>query len=542
MAKFVSLLINKSHERLLGIALWLAVFILTLAGATGFAAVEINRTMLGELRVAILPEIEVRDNISSTVSAMQSQLSATPCSPLFHDQLRKIAFLPDGLNEFLYAPGGIAQCSVSSDFPPHDLGVPDLEGEDVAVWYGVSLDFMALPGLTGTIVRHGSFAVVVPPPPPTQVVSRWLAVELISRSLDGAFWHRSGELGIYEQSRTAGPLAGLVPVKDGSFFAEVCVPDGATCVVARAPLSDIISANSDYVILGLAVCALLALGISGQLHALLRRIWSFEARFLRHFKAQNIICTYQPIKALASDTISGCEVLVRWRDVDGTTIFPDQFLPIVARRNLGRELTQFVVDRAFAELSANVPQPLKLQVNFNIFPRDLNATWLRDILSRFESVADRFKVVVEIVESDEVEIEYAQREIEALRRAGIKTHLDDFGTGYSNIQNLASLALEGVKLDRSFAMSTDGSLMNKMLFSTIDLIHATGHRITVEGVETEDRLRMLKATGQVDFVQGYVISRPLEIGCFVAFLRQEDVPAERRPRLVAQSRAHHSQG
>jgi len=72
-----------------------------------------------------------------------------------------------------------------------------------------------------------------------------------------------------------------------------------------------------------------------------------------------------------------------------------------------------------------------------------------------------------------------------------------------------------------------------MLFSAIDLIHATGHRITVEGVETEDRLRMLKATGQVDFVQGYVISRPLEIGRFVTFLRKDDVPAERRPRLVA---------
>ncbi|RYE37692.1 MAG: hypothetical protein EOP21_13555, partial [Hyphomicrobiales bacterium] len=88
MAKFVSLLIDKSHERLLGAALWLVVFILTLAGATGFAAFQVNRTMLGELSAAILPQFQVRENISSTVSAMQSQLSAPPCSPLFHAQLR----------------------------------------------------------------------------------------------------------------------------------------------------------------------------------------------------------------------------------------------------------------------------------------------------------------------------------------------------------------------------------------------------------------------------------------------------------------------
>jgi len=535
MAKFVSLLIDKSHERLLGAALWLLVFVLTLAGAAGFAAFQVNRTMLSELSAAIRPQIEIRENIASTFVAMQRQLTAAPCSPLFHDQLREIAFLPDGLNEFLYAPGGIVQCSTSHDFPPHDLGVPDLEDEavDLAIWYDVPLDFLGRPGLTGTIVLHSSVAMVVPPPPPMQVIAPWLAVEAISRSSAGTFWHRDGKLGLYEQSRSAGPLAGVLPVKDGSFFAEVCVPDGGACVIAKARLTDIIAANINYLILGLAVCAILALGISGQLHALLRRIWSFEARFLRHFKAQNIICTYQPIKALASDTISGCEVLVRWRDVDGTTVFPDQFLPIIARHNLGRQLTQFVVDRAFVELSAKVPERLALQVNFNIFPRDLDAVWLREILSRFEPLADRFKVVVEIVESDEVEIEYAQRQVEALRRAGIKTHLDDFGTGYSNIQNLASLSLEGVKLDRSFAMSTDGSLMSRMLLSTIDMIHAAGHRLTVEGVETEDRLRMLKATGKVDFVQGYLISRPLEIGRFVTFLEEQNTPAMRRPRLVA---------
>lgn len=328
-------------------------------------------------------------------------------------------------------------------------------------------------------------------------------------------------------------MAGLLPFKDGSYYAEVCVPDGIACVVGKAALSDILSANLNYVIMGLAVCAVLALGISGQLHALLRRIWSFEARFLRHFKPQNIICTYQPIKALASDTISGCEVLVRWRDVNGSTVFPDQFLPIIARHNLGRQLTEFVVEKAFAELSAKVPERFKLQVNFNIFPRDLDAVWLREILSRFDPLAERFKVVIEIVESDEVEIEHAQRQIEALRRVGVNTHLDDFGTGYSNIQNLASLALEGVKLDRSFAMSADGSLMDKMLVSTIEMIHATGHRLTVEGVESEARLRMLKATGHVDFVQGYLISRPIEINRFVMFLEQQNTPALRRPRLVA---------
>jgi EAL domain-containing protein (putative c-di-GMP-specific phosphodiesterase class I) len=180
-----------------------------------------------------------------------------------------------------------------------------------------------------------------------------------------------------------------------------------------------------------------------------------------------------------------------------------------------------------------VPPQVKLQVNFNIFPADLDAGWLRDLMVIFENSGSRFNIVVEIVESDQVDVDRAQREIASLRRYGIHTHLDDFGTGYSNIQNLATLAIDGVKLDRSFAMAADNSLMCKMLGNAIDMVHAAGHRVTVEGVETEDRLRMVEATGQVDFVQGYLIARPLDIARFVQFLGEHAVQKIARPRLVA---------
>ena len=183
----------------------------------------------------------------------------------------------------------------------------------------------------------------------------------------------------------------------------------------------------------------------------------------------------------------------------------------------------------------STPAPIRLQVSFNIFPRDLDAVWLRDVLRVFETLDQRFDAVIEIVETDLLQTEHAQRQIDALRRFGIKTHLDDFGTGYSNIENLARLRVDGVKLDRSFAMSADGTLMARMLVNAIDMIHAAGHRLTVEGVETEERLLMLKATGQVDFVQGYLISRPLDIARFAQLLADQSMPTPLRPQLVARN-------
>lgn len=535
MAKFISLLIERSHQRLIGLTLWVLAFVLSLTFAAVFSAQQINSSMVSEARLTLEPLVRLRSSVLSTFEEMQKQLTAEPCSPAFHEQLRAVAFLPDGLNEFIYAPDGNAQCSVSADFTPHQLGVPDIGADEmpIAFWFDKNLDFMGLNGHIGTIAMHGAFGMVIPPQKYPDASTRWMTHEVVAVAPNGSFWHRHGAEGIHANQRQAGGIGAWLPIHNGAFYTEVCDDSGLHCVATEATLMSLLNASGLIALAGIGVCALLAMGVAGQAHNALRAYWSFEARFRRNFTQDTVVCTYQPILSLTTGTITGCEVLVRWRDIDGTVVFPDQFLPVVEKHGLGRQLTTFVVQRAYEELSRQIPPNIKLQVNFNIFPGDFDAAWLRDTLVIFENSGNRFTIVVEIIESDEIQLEHAQREVEALRRYGIKTHLDDFGTGYSNIQNLATLAIDGVKLDRSFAMAADGSLMCKMLGNAIDMVHAAGHRITVEGVETEERLRMLKATAQVEFVQGYLISRPLDIARFVQFLGEQGVPMGARPRLVA---------
>lgn len=535
MPKFVSLLIDRTHQRYLAVGLWVFALTVVLFAGSVLWGQFINQTMSIEALRMLEPQARVRQSVSSTMVELKARLTAPPCSPVYHEQLRQIAFLPDGLNEFLYAPGGVARCSVNADFPPYELGAPDVHDtiNGTMIWYDHPLDFMGQAPLAGSIILIGDIGIVVSEPPPVPVVNNWVHFEQVDLSSAGGTWHRRGETGIYAAARKAGPLAAYLPLPDGAYYSVSCIDGSLTCVATTAAVADVIAANWQAIAIGIVLGGLLALGISTQLHALLRHYWGFEARFRRHFKPRNIICTYQPILSLATGRISGCEVLVRWRDVDGSTVFPDQLLPIVEKHGLGRRLTEFVVDRAFEELSAQVPPGYRLQVNFNIFPHDLDAIWVRETLRPFAGLEQRFNPVVEIVESDAIQIEHAQREIEALRRAGIRTHLDDFGTGYSNIENLARLPVDGVKLDRSFAMAPDGSLMARMLANAIDMIHAAGHRLTIEGVETEARLDMLRATGQVDFVQGYLISRPVNIDSFVLLLAEQSVPTPMRPRLIA---------
>ncbi|WP_442880036.1 EAL domain-containing protein [Aurantimonas sp. A2-1-M11] len=120
-------------------------------------------------------------------------------------------------------------------------------------------------------------------------------------------------------------------------------------------------------------------------------------------------------------------------------------------------------------------------------------------------------------------VEHAQREIESLGEAGIFTYIDDFGTGYSSIQNLAALSVEGVKLDRAFAMAPVGSVMARMLHHAVEMIHCSGRVMVVEGIETAERLHELfQMRPGIDYVQGYHISRPLSIQAFADFIVSRD--------------------
>jgi EAL domain-containing protein (putative c-di-GMP-specific phosphodiesterase class I) len=139
-------------------------------------------------------------------------------------------------------------------------------------------------------------------------------------------------------------------------------------------------------------------------------------------------------------------------------------------------------------------------------------------------------LAVEIVENDMLP-EKASAEIEALREAGIGTYIDDFGTAYANIRTLADLPVEGVKLDRSFALAPDDSLLANLLGHAIEMIRATGRMIVVEGVETAARMALLK-DANVDRVQGFFISKPLDIAAFVTFLEQHK-PAVARDQRAA---------
>jgi EAL domain-containing protein (putative c-di-GMP-specific phosphodiesterase class I) len=114
-----------------------------------------------------------------------------------------------------------------------------------------------------------------------------------------------------------------------------------------------------------------------------------------------------------------------------------------------------------------------------------------------------------------------ERTVEMLRRIiamGCKVSIDDFGTGYSSLSHLHRFPFNTLKIDRSFIIrmteSREGFEIVRVIASMAKIL---GRDVVAEGVEEQAQVSILRDLG-VEFIQGYVYSKPLPAAEASAFL------------------------
>ena len=107
-----------------------------------------------------------------------------------------------------------------------------------------------------------------------------------------------------------------------------------------------------------------------------------------------------------------------------------------------------------------------------------------------------------------------------IRGRGIGVRIDDFGTGYSSFSYLQRLPVKGLKIDRAFLDQMENDLRRREIVGAIiRLAHVLGLDVVAEGVERTEQLDELRTLG-CDYVQGFLISKPLRAGEVLAWARQ----------------------
>ena len=96
-----------------------------------------------------------------------------------------------------------------------------------------------------------------------------------------------------------------------------------------------------------------------------------------------------------------------------------------------------------------------------------------------------------------------------LHSIGVSVAIDDFGTGYSNFQRLQHLAIDRLKMDRSFVRDlSEGTDDGAIAAAIISMAKALKVGVVAEGVESFSQLRFLQEH-QCGQAQGFLLSRAL---------------------------------
>jgi diguanylate cyclase (GGDEF)-like protein len=223
---------------------------------------------------------------------------------------------------------------------------------------------------------------------------------------------------------------------------------------------------------------------------------------------------YQPQIECATGAVVALEALVRWNHPRLGNIPPLEFLPLAEDAELIDPLTELVLDMALAQCARWHAQGSDVSVCVNLSSTNLHDPQLPQLV---RAALTRHRVapgslVLEVTETTAItDFNRSQQTIKLLRDLGLVVSVDDFGAGFTSLAYLSSLAVDELKLDRSFihGLASAPDARNQALVrSTIELAHALGLRVVAEGIEDEECLELLVELG-TDLAQGYLISRPL---------------------------------
>ena len=250
---------------------------------------------------------------------------------------------------------------------------------------------------------------------------------------------------------------------------------------------------------------------------------------LRHaVRDEQLEVKYQPLVRLGDNRMLGVEALVRWHHPTMGELSPLRFIPLAEETGLIVPIGAFVLHEACTQLAswraAHPDQPLayaSVNVSARQFQREGQV--LSDVRNATsEAGLDPSHLMLEITESVLMQDHDAIiRELNALRKLGVRIAIDDFGTGYSALSYLRNFPIDTVKMDRSFVRDLgEGKADSALIRSVVELGEALEMEIIAEGIESEEQLSSVTGL-RCAMAQGFLFSPPLDASGIEAVLRGE---------------------
>ncbi|MBR6385247.1 MAG: EAL domain-containing protein [Ruminococcus sp.] len=222
-----------------------------------------------------------------------------------------------------------------------------------------------------------------------------------------------------------------------------------------------------------------------------------------------VIPYFQGIHDNVNKTIHHYESLMRLQGEDGEIYYPGSFLDVARSFGLLYDSISKIMIKKVFERFKNIENK---SVSINLGMRDIKNREIVEYIYKFlSSVKYPHNFVFEILENEDIDdYDELMLFVDTIHSLGGKISIDDFGSGFSNLQHIASINSDYLKIDGSIVKRCciDEQSANLIaLISGWKRLSKGNFSIIAEFVENED-IQKLLLDFNIDYSQGYLFSRP----------------------------------
>lgn len=262
-----------------------------------------------------------------------------------------------------------------------------------------------------------------------------------------------------------------------------------------------------------------------QLSIDIQRRLELEQELVHALKKEEFTLHYQPQYSLSTGKITATEALIRWESDTLGSVSPEEFISVAEDTGMIIELGYFVLRSACEEYM----KWKAMGIDISLMAINISSVQLRqpDAFMRFQSILKETGMSAKNIEIELTEryiMEYTTEKLtilDDLRSIGCRISIDDFGTGYSSMSYLKSLAIDTIKIDKSFILDLPNNQHDAEVSKAIIVLsQSLGYEVIAEGIETVEQENLLK-TYNCDMGQGYYFAKPMDSKTFVDFYNEK---------------------